>query len=576
MTEAEREGVETRSGAARARGGATERAWRLAAVALLGCALVSAFHPYWGHDLRREAPAVPHASDHPTDHPGGWIAGLDHRFVVWLTARNAWTLLHRPTAFFDAEPCFPERNALTLGEPGIALGVVGIPGWLLSGDPVATFDLALPTFAIVWAAALFLLVRDWTGSTPAGVVAALLFSFHPVRRDEILHPYAWDNGWAALALFFAVRLCERGRWRDALGLAACGALQLGSSLYATLGAACLALPLGLWLVALHGRKRPKPLPWLAAALLGGAAAAAIFGPYLERRAQGVLAPRTAQYLLGWDALLPGGSYWPGPLLVALAALGLLLPGSRFARGLRDPRWALALGALLALLLATGGAPFFPNLIRDLARVVPGLDVIRGVSRLYSAVLLVLCVLAGLGAAALVRAAPERLRTAVAVALVLAAYVDTLRPASLGLAPRVEYRMTEIAPPRAAIELYERLAARGDAGPLAEVPLHRKTHLRNNTALLLSAYHHRRTSACRNSYLPPDLARVEATLATLPAPGAIARLRELGFRTIVIHHAPGSPVGEALRRRFVELGATPGGGVHPLDANASYSAWAIAR
>ena len=544
----------------------------LVAAAVIGCALASAFHPYWGSDLRREVPAVARGSDDA----GAWIAGLDQRFVAWLAARNAWTLLHRPGALFEAEPCFPERDSLALGESGIALGVVAIPGWLLTGDPIATWDLALVALAAVWALALFVLVRDWTGSAAAALVAALLFAFHPVRRDEILHPYAWDDGWAALALFFAVRLCERGRWRDALGLGASGALQLASSLYATLGAACLALPLAPWLAALHGRRRPSLSRWLAAAALWLAAAAAIFGPYLARRAEGGLAPRTQQFLLQWDALLPGGSYWPGPLLLALAALGVVLRGSRFARGVRDPRWALVAGALLALLVASGGEPWLPGLPSALARFVPGLDAIRGLSRLDSAVLLALCILAGLGAAALLRAAPERLRPAAAALLVLAAYVDTLRPASLGLAPRVELRMTELAPPPAALELFERLAAQGDRGPLAEVPLHRKTHRRNNEAILMSAYHHRRTSACRNSYLPAGLAAVEATLLALPAPAAVERVRALGFRTIVVHHPPGSPVGGALERRFAERAAAPGSGLRLLAANPWYSAYSIAR
>jgi len=560
------------SGAARARGAG--RGLALAA-AVLACALASAFHPYRGSDLRREAPAVAREGADPGGHPGGWIAGLDQRFVTWLAARNAWTLLHRPAALFDAEPCFPERSTLAFGEPGIALGVVAIPGWIASRDPIATWNATLPTFAVVWALALFLLVRDWTGSTAAALVAALLFAFHPVRRDEVLHPYAWDDGWAALALFFAVRLCERGRWRDALGLALSGALQLGSSLYATLGAACLALPLAGWLAALHGRRPPQWGRWLAAGAVWVAAAAAIFGPYLARRAEGGLAPRTSQYLLEWSSVLPSGSYWPGPLLLALAALGLALRGSRFARGWRDPRWALATGALLALVVSAGGEPLLPGLPQALARIVPGLDAIRGLSRLYSAVLLALCILAGLGAAALVRALPARLRAAAAVLLVLAAYIDTLRPASLGLAPRVAYTMAEIAPPPAALELFERLAAQGDHGPIAEVPLHRRTHRRNNEAILLSAYHHRRTSACRNSYLPQGLAALETTLAAVPAPAALDRLRALGFRTVVVHHAPGSPVGEALRRRFAARAAAPGSGLRLLAGNASYSAWSIA-
>jgi hypothetical protein len=552
-------------------------------------ALALAFSAYCGSDLERVAPAVPRPNAPPADHPGGPLGAIDQRFVAWLVARNAWTLIHRPLALFEAEPCYPEPRALTLGEPGITLGLVGIPAWLATSDPVATYDLALPTLAVLGGLALFLLVRDWTGRASAGLVSALLFAFHPVRLDEIVHPYAWDNAWAALALFFGVRLCERRRWPDAIGLAAACVLQLGSSLYATLGAACLALPLLAWLLASQPLREQRAPQWAAVGLCVALAAAAFFGPFLARRAEGTLAARSEQFFLAWGSVAPAGAYWPGGALLALAAAGIALHGSRFARGLRrDPRWALLCGGLLALLVATGGASIapsapgappttlVPNLYAWLARGLPGLDVIRGVSRLYSGVLLALCVLAGLGSAALLRAAPGRWRPAVVTALVLAAALDTLRPPGLGLAPRVVFEMTPIAPTAEQVAFFRELEARGNAGPIAEVPLDRRTQLRNNAAILLSAYHHRRTSACRNSFLPPQLGELEATLARRPAPSAVRELGALGFTTVVVHHESGSPRLEALRRRFATSAREPGAALVPIHATRALSAYAITR
>jgi hypothetical protein len=537
------------------------------------------------------APAVRRPDAPAGGHPGGPLGAIDQRFVAWLASRNAWTLLHRPGALFDAEPCYPERNALTLGEPGIALGIATLPAWIATRDPIASYDLALATLALVGSLALYLLVRDWTGVPAAGLVAALLFAFHPVRLDEILHPYAWDNAWAAFALFFGVRLCERHRWRDALGLAAAAALQLGSSLYATLGALFLGLPILAWLLRSQRLREQRPLQWLVVGLCVAAAAAACYGPFLARHAEGGLAPRSHQFFLAWPALAPDGEYWPGLVLLLLAAAGVAFGASRFPRGAwRDPRWALLIGALLALLAATGGASIelpgaspgdppstlVPNFYSWLARFVPGLELIRGVSRLYSGVLLALCILAGLGAAALVRAAPQRWRGAVATALVLAAAIDTLRPAGLGLAPRVRFEMTEIAPTREQVEFFQALASLGNSGPIAEVPLDRKTQLRNNTGILLSAYHHRRTSACRNSFLPERLDALEATLARLPARGAVRELRDLGFTTIVVHHESRSPRLEALRRRFARSARDPGTSLALVHATDALSAYAIVR
>jgi hypothetical protein len=97
-----------------------------------------------GVDLRVAAPiqVLPGVEEGP--------AKADLSFVVWLVARNARTLLREPGRLFDAEPCAPAPEALALGEPGLTLGLLAVPAWLATGDPVATFDLlslALPLLA---------------------------------------------------------------------------------------------------------------------------------------------------------------------------------------------------------------------------------------------------------------------------------------------------------------------------------------------------------------------------------------------------------------------------------------------
>jgi hypothetical protein len=557
----------------------------LVAGAVFACALASVFHVYLGADLRRAAPTVEAAS---AGDPAQPLLETDQRFVIWLVGRNAWSLLHRPLEIFDAEPCFPERDTLALGEPGITLGIVGIPAWLATGDPVATYDAVVVALSLIAALSMFWLVRDWTGVSAAGIAAGILFGFHHAKLWEVVHPYVFDNAWTALALLFAVRFFEGRRWRDALGLAGACSLQLAGSLYPTLAATCLALPMLAWLAWRNGLRGQRPLRWLAALALVAAVAAFVFAPYLARRAEGVLEPRAGQVFLGWRTLFPGGPNFPGFVLLGLAALGVAFGHSRFRGGLaRDVRWPLLAGALLALALATGGnrpdaalrdralPRLLPNPYAWLAAVVPGLDTIRGPYTLYSGTQLALCVLAGLGCARLVRAAPKGTgAVAVAAAVVLAAYLDTLRPASLGFEPRLRYRMADRAPPAEAVAFYRTLEELGDRGPVAEAPLGKPGLRQRSFGVLLSAYHHRRSWACLPSYRPPSTHRVVDLLRAVPHPGAVRELADLGFATLVVYHERERPLSDRLRRAVESLAEGPQAPLARIHATERISAYSL--
>ena len=77
----------------------------------------------------------------PTQAPKALVN--DAGYVTWVVGRNARVLSAQPWRLFDAEPCAPVERALSLGEPAITLGAVGILPWLLTRDPIHTFNLTL-------------------------------------------------------------------------------------------------------------------------------------------------------------------------------------------------------------------------------------------------------------------------------------------------------------------------------------------------------------------------------------------------------------------------------------------------
>jgi len=486
----------------------------------------------------------------PVDHqpvlPDAIVEG-DVVYEAWLVGRNATTLVSAPFALFDAEPCAPMRRSLTVGIPMIALGAFGIPAALVTSDPILIYNTALTLQSAVAALAMYLLVWRWTRRSAAGLVAALLFAFHPIRLGHMTHPSVWDISFTALSLYFAERLFREGRWRDALALTAAISLQIATDYYPLVAAALLALPFAAWLLLRRAPRRASPaqiaLPLAVAAL----AAVLVLGPYLDALAEGTLRSYSGGFIFApWSSYAPGGSLFFGWVLLGLALLGALAPAAVALPGAGgDPRAALGLGALALLFVAAGPdtaaqlsrigfeTAFDPH--AALARVLPGLSSVRVVERLSVGVLLVACLLAGAGAAWLLERAGRRAAPA-ACALVALTFL-----ASFGAPPwSGRWILPRIRPAEDSIAFFEELARRGNRGPLFEVPFDVFGERSGFTApgrVLLTGWHRRRTSACYGSAMPRVREELKELADRLPDPGALRRLRELGFTTILVHHLP---------------------------------------
>lgn len=520
------------------------------------------------------------------------IGASDLKFAVGTTARNAFTLLARPSRLLDAEPCYPTENALALGEPMIAQGVVGMPAYLLTRDPVATFNLVLLGITFFSALAMYWLVREWTGVPGAGIVAGLLYAFHQIKMGDVGHYYVWDNIWTVLGLLFARRLFVRPRWLEAIGLAACCALQIAGSLYPLLSAVILAVPFGVWLITCYGVRNLRWPHWACVIAAIGLVALVVFPPYLELRSEGVLRARGFQAYLAYSWLLPGERFYTGWVLPSLGLAGLMLGRRRAVGGaVGDPRWAILVGGLLVLYLAAGGTdgevtravtrretplPQLPNLYAMLAAVVPGLDVVRAPGALFSGTHLALCILAGLGAAALIRLSPRRYATYVAVILMCLAYVCTLSPSVAAFRPGSGYAAISVKPRAGSIHFFRELERLGNSGPILEMPFNDpKDPRQRGEAVLLTAYHHRHTSQCYNSFFGPAHVQVRTISKQLPSNDALVSLRNLGFTTILVHHHGKDPRTRSRRQRFERFVADAKGGLlERILGDDSHTAYAI--
>jgi hypothetical protein len=466
----------------------------------------------------------------------------DHGFVLWVVSRNAYTLLTEPSRLFGEGPCFPFPKPLVLGHPAITQGILAAPAYAATGNPIFSYNSIMILASFLAALAMYLLVRDWTGSPSAGIAAGLLYAFHGARVSLATYPFKIDLAWVLFAMLFGERYFKQGRWRDALLTALCIALQLSMSLYASLVCVLVLLPYLVWLLTKYGLAKLRPGPVVMALVVIGLSTALVYAPYLGL-------PETSgnrlRYVALWSGFLPGRFVgW----LIFLFALVSLLPGYRESGASR--RWALLAACALVLWLATGGneaaqriaekagdpAPFaLPSPYR-IFDFLPGLALIRGSLFLATGVHLLLSMLAGLGVARLIRWTPPPWKLAISAVLICVAFTDTLHPELLGRRAPVEFRTLALRPwEQDTRKFFETLEELGNRGPVVEIPsgppwaLHRES-----SRTLLNAYHHRPTSGCHNSVIPPEVRRVRTLIDRLPDADALRELRSLGFTTLVVH------------------------------------------
>jgi hypothetical protein len=504
----------------------------------------------------------------------------DVRFEAWLVSRNARALTTAPHRLFDAPHCAPSENALAFGIPMITMGALAIPSWYASGNPILTYNSTLVLLTGIAAFAMYLLVASWTGVPAAGIAAGLLFAFHPIRLSDITHPSVWDASWTVFALFFAERLLAKGRWRDAIGLAAAIALQIGASFYPLLAAVFTAAPFGLWLLLRDRLRSASPLQLGFVLAMTGAAAAFVLGPYLGVETDTGPMQRDRFAFAPLRQYLPGKRLFPGVAVLALAGVALLAGRARTcARIVGDPRGPLLAGAVLVALVAAGpklGPEWLPvDLYGFFSGFLPGLDAVRGVFRLGQGPHLVLSLLAGLGAAALIRAS-GRAAPVLGAVLVLVAGFDVLRAPAAGLHRTYAWSYQSVAPDPEALAFFGELERQGNDGPILELPLRSgPSRVRMSTRrILLNAYHGRRTSACFGSYRPPGRARLAALGRRLTEPESIRELAELGFTTAVLELPPERRHQKEAPLRRLDREARDASGLAPIHRTERRSAYAL--
>ncbi|MDG2303175.1 MAG: hypothetical protein P8R42_00750 [Candidatus Binatia bacterium] len=513
------------------------RSFALAALAYLGVALWVLAAPL--ADPTRLLPA-----NGSIDSAVRGLGRLDQQMVVSVIVRNAAVLTGEPWNFFGDGQCYPLPRSYTLGEHMFGEGVLAAVPWLVTGDPVLTYNLLVVLTFWLPGLAMYALSYHFTRSAPAAFLAGLIFLLVPPRIIDGGHPYLYADYFVPLALLFLHRLFARGGWGNALGVAFFLTLQSLETIYVLLATALVVGVYGSFgLVAYRHRLRGVVAPLIGAAVVSVSFAWFFLSPYLETAEMwGVLSGRET-ILMALSDYLPGHVYFPGLISLGLVGVALAdrLRGPRRTDG-EDPRVAYLTAGLVVVWASSNGFEIpgtsvrFPGLFPLLRDVVPGLGAVRGLFAVAVGIWVPIAFLAGYGVVAVLERRPRAVVVVAVAAVSLAVVAERFvapvgtwsfgRPLAL-IGWDVDVSADDVA-----------LLRRVGHGAALHVPMAKVSNGVGRLAmaryLLLQSYDPRPSSACYNSFASPLNDQVHHLAVGLPSVASAEALGALGFGSVLSH------------------------------------------
>ena len=490
----------------------------------------------------------------------GRLARLDNHDAelnTWIIAWVAHALPRQPLHLFEAPILYPEHHSLAFSEHMFVPSLIGAPLLWGGASPVLVYNLLIIAGLALSGWSMYLLMRRWTGSESAAVVAGLAYAFNAHVLTRFVHLQAHHVEFFPLLLYAFDRVLVDRRRRDAVLLAAAFVLQSLCSNYLLvfMTYALIACALVRWREVVH----PAAIRELA---IAGAISAVLLAPFLwpyyeVSRDQGLVrqASDVTQYNAGWrDYLATGGrlhfSWWsqkfyegrtalfPGltVLILSLIALSDYLWGqppnvagysrglapnvADYSRGLAPNvvrvRMAVAIGVLGFALSFGTDLPGY-SLIHQYFPLMSGL---RNVARWGWLPLAALAMLAGFGVAAIEKRRPAWRYAPIAIALLIT--IEAIRT-PVGFTPF-----------NGIPAIYDRFAGDPNA-VIAEFPFYSGASVSlNGPYVLANTRYFKPLLNGYSSFHPASFEARGRVLNTFPSVAALAELKAAKVTHVLVH------------------------------------------
>lgn len=129
----------------------------------------------------------------------------DPLLQIWVIRWNIHKLTGSLTDYFDANIFYPYANTFAYHDHLFALGVLGLPIFTLTHNPILTYNLLLLLSFVLSAYSMYLFTSELTGNGCAAFLAGLIFGFLPYRFAHLDHLNLLSIQWLPLCLLFLTR-----------------------------------------------------------------------------------------------------------------------------------------------------------------------------------------------------------------------------------------------------------------------------------------------------------------------------------------------------------------------------------
>jgi hypothetical protein len=262
----------------------------------------------------------------------GRVDTYDGYFSLWNVAWVAHSLTTSPARLYDANIFYPHRTTLAYSEANIGAGVLAVPAWLATRNPLAAHNsVVLLAFVLSFAGAYFL-ARYLGAQTLVAMAAGAAFAYCPFIFARFAHIQLLLTAGLPFSLLAMHALLDRPSWTRAVLLGVVIFMQglscayYGVSIGMTVGIGVLyyAVARGEWRSARY---------WLRVTLAATVAVALIlpfFLPYLRIQADTGFTRSlrdASMYSANWQAWLASASWLHRQWLGAIEGFSeVLFPG----------------------------------------------------------------------------------------------------------------------------------------------------------------------------------------------------------------------------------------------------------
>ena len=434
---------------------------------------------------------------------------------------------------FDGNIFYPHLRTLAYSDATLLQGAIAAPWLQAKANPILVYNLLFLAGIVTSGLGMFVLVRHLTGSADAALVSAAIFTLAPYRVEHFMHLELQWTAWMPLALWAVHRAFETGSVRiGALaGFFLC--LQVLSSMYYGAYLAIIVAALVLMLAASEPRRIAGAFaPLTIAGLMVGGVTLVYAQPYMENaRTLGVRnlgdVTQFSAHLTSYVTAPPQNWLWGWTsnvfefegnelhLFAGVVAVGL----AAFAFA-RSPRRAAGMYLILTGIAAVLSFGTNGPVYRWLYDHIWAFGAFRAPARFAILVYCGLAVLAGLGFAYLQRnVTGARARSALLVGVLVAIGVE------FGSLPMYLREVPATVP-----DVYKFVKAL-DPAVMIELP-----EPGSAWYVYWSTTHWRPLVNGFSGYVPPDYEETFELMRTFPDDEAIARLRQLDVKYILVHEA----------------------------------------